>query len=139
MSWFAIISYFHFLFFYLFICLFICLCIYLFIYLYIYIFIIYLFLFLACCFCFCFVFSFYFWINNSFSDMKWLMLVNYFVCLLVCFVSWAEIVYSKNLQHHWFSPVPKRFKNLCTYCYFNIHFILSFTIFVITHFIISFS
>ena len=122
---------------YLYVNLFVYVFIYLFIYLYIYIFIIYLFL--VCCFCFCFVFSFYFWINNSFSDMKWLMLVNYFVCLLVCFVSWAEIVYSKNLQHHWFSPVPKRFKNLCTYCYFNIHFILSFTIFVITHFIISLS
>ena len=38
----------------------------------------------------CFVFSYYFWLNDSFSLMKRLRLVNCFVCLFP--VSWAEIV-----------------------------------------------
>ena len=43
---------------------------------------------------FCF-FSFYFWLSNSFSNMKRLSLVDYFVCLL-CLLSWIcrAIIYN---------------------------------------------
>ena len=38
--------------------------------------------------------SFYFWLKNSFSNMKRLRIVDcfLFVCLFVCFVSWALFV-----------------------------------------------
>ena len=45
---------------------------------------------------FLFCFSFYFWLNNSFSHMKWLTLVNCLVCLF-SFLSWNFRVKIHNL------------------------------------------
>ena len=78
---------------------------------------------------------------NSFSHLKRLSLVNCFVYLFVClFVFFLELKsWGKKSQSHCFSPVRKRFIVLLIYCYFNkiFRFILCFTIFVATHFIIS--
>ena len=81
---------------------------------------------------------FYFWLNGSFSHMKWLRLVDYFVCLFVCSVSWAVIIvgYCRVTIHNHVastnsSPVPKRFTIFLIDFYFNItlHFILNFSLF----------
>ena len=52
-------------------------------------------------------FSFYFWLNNSFSHMKRLRLVDYFVWLFVlfCFLSWICRVIIHNFIT--FLPFPK--------------------------------
>ena len=89
-------------------------------------------------FAFGFTFFFYFWLNGSFSHMKWLRLVDYFVCLFVCSVSWAVIIvgYCRVTIHNHVastnsSPVPKRFTIFLIDFYFNItlHFILNFSLF----------
>ena len=61
-------------------------------------------------------------------------------CLLVYLLLFLEVkLQDKNLQHHCFSPAPKRFTILLVYCYFDVilDLILNFTIFVATHFIIN--
>ena len=61
-------------------------------------------------------------------------------CLLVYLLLFLEVkLQDKNLQHHCFSPAPKRFTILLIYCYFDVilDLILNFTIFVATHFIIN--
>ena len=65
-------------------------------------------------FLFCLKFSFYFWSNDSFSHMKRLRLVNYFVCLF-CFFSWNHrlnihnlilfIYFSRGLQFYSFIAI----------------------------------
>ena len=81
---------------------------------------------------------FCFWLNGSFSHMKWLRLVDYFVCLFVCSVSWAVIIvgYCRVTIHNLVastnsSPVPRRFTIFLIDFYFNItlHFILNFSLF----------
>ena len=61
-------------------------------------------------------------------------------CLLVYLLLFLEVkLQDKNLQHHCFSPAPKRFTILLIYCHFDVilDLILNFTIFVATHFIIN--
>ena len=86
--------------------------------------------------CFVLFFSFYFWLNDS-SHMKRLRLVNWFVCLFG-FLGWNRRLKIHNLIV--FRQFPKCLHS-CSfiYCYFNVilPFILSFTIFVSTHFTIS--
>ena len=76
-------------------------------------------------------FSFYFWLNNSFSHMKRLRLVDYFVWLFVlfCFLSWICRVIIHNFIT--FLPFPKglRFSSfipILTYFTFYLEFYIAF-------------
>ena len=88
-------------------------------------------LFFCCCsFCFWFYFvSFNVWLNNSFSHMKRLRLVDYFVCLSVLFLN--PKFQGNNRQPRYFSPALKRLRILFIYFYFNLilHLALNFTLY----------
>ena len=87
-------------------------------------------LFFCCSFCFWFYFvSFNVWLNNSFSHMKRLRLVDYFVCLSVLFLN--PKFQGNNRQPRYFSPALKRLRILFIYFYFNLilHLTLNFTLY----------
>ena len=87
-------------------------------------------------FSFCFVFSFLLLIKQLLFSHE-TDHVSRLLCFFVCFALFLELkFYGDNSQPHWLSPVPKVLQLPFIYCCFNIilHFILSFTSFVVTRF-----
>ena len=87
-------------------------------------------------FSFCFVFSFLLLIKQLLFSHE-TDHVSRLLCFFVCFALFLELkFYGDNSQPHWLSQVPKVLQLPFIYCCFNIilHFILSFTSFVVTRF-----